>query len=155
MSIKTKIQSRKEKERKPWLSDLYRRFGTPIAPLREPAYLSMDGRGIGTSMNNIGVLRQPNFRVFRVEDAIRQMEQTKQEPLFNPLHQESTTRSQSMNQIVRARPAPKRFGTKKNTPKLETNASNKKNAPKPRPKPKRWGTKKIENHYSKNPRSSR
>jgi hypothetical protein len=168
MSEKTKLQSRKEREKKPWLSEIYRRFGTPIGPLRDPIHLSMDGRLVGTSLNNISVLRPPDFRVFSVEDAMRQkqVQENQRDMRINPLYTNrnvtvrspsvNTIRSPSVNTIrspsvntVRKRPTPKRFGTKKNT-----NASPGRNIPepkkigpnpikshpvKPRPAPKRIG----------------
>ncbi len=124
--IKSKIQSRKEREKKPWLSNLFRRFGTPIGPLREPAHESMDGRWVGTSMNDIRVLRPPDLRVMSVNNAIRQIKRNKNHEirelrrkktenevnLYNPLlNQNTVTQVKNANHLTKpARPKPVRHG---------------------------------------------
>jgi len=127
------LKSRKEREKKPWLSEIYRRFGTPIGPLKEPLHLSMDGRVVGTSLNNIRVIRPPDFRVLTVDDIRKQKEQSKNH--MNPLQNEVF---RSANQTQKSkRPEPKRLRDKKIIKKNANSIRPK------RPEPKRLRDKKL------------
>jgi len=137
---KSGLQARKEREKKPWLSNVFRKFGTPIGPLEEPIHLSMDGRRVGTSLNNIGVLRPPEFKVFTVEDAIRQKKKLENHSM-NPIQNEVTQNEVTQNEVTRnevrsanqtqkhKRPEPKRLSDKKLIKKNTTSLK--------RPEPKR------------------
>ena len=145
---KSGLQARKEREKKPWLSEIYRRFGTPIGPLNKiPAHISMNGRRVGISLNNIGVLRAPEFKVMTVEDAIRQVERKKrlENQVMNPLQNEVIQNEVIQNEVLQnvegrssanqtqkhKRPEPKRLSNKK---LIKKNANILK-----RPEPKRRG----------------
>ena len=117
----SKLKSRKERDKKPWLSNVFRKYGTPIGPLEEPIHLSMDGRRVGTSLNNI--IRQRNMKLFTVEDAIKQRKKLENHAM-NPLQSEAT-RSEATQSDVQSkatqseanhkpkRPEPKRLSDKK------------------------------------------
>jgi hypothetical protein len=40
--LKSDLQARKERDKKPWLFKVFKEFGTPIGPLQTPIHESMD-----------------------------------------------------------------------------------------------------------------
>lgn len=133
----SKLKSLKE------MSNVFRKYGTPIGPLEEPLHLSMDGRRVGTSLNNI--IRQRNMKLFTVEDAIRQRERKKLENhVMNPLQTNAIQNEVTQNEVNKnevnknevrlanhkpKRPEPKRLSDKKLIKKNTTSLK--------RPEPKR------------------
>ena len=150
----SKLKSRKERDKKPWLSNVFRKYGTPIGPLEEPIHLSMDGRRVGTSLNNI--IRQRNMKLFTVEDAIRQkkkLENHAMNPLQNGVTQSEATRSEATRNGVTQSEATQSDvqskATKSKATQSEATRSEANHKPK-RPEPKRLSDKKL----IKNPKNA-
>lgn len=122
------------------IANVFRRFGTSMNYiLPTPRNQSLDGRGVGTSMNNIRVLRTPNFRVTTVKNIEREIERKK---VMEDSHKKALKTLNSLKTLTSNRPPPSVRKTRKSNHHSNKHLNkhlndSKKNSPKPgyRPKP--------------------